>query len=230
MILYHGTSGGLLPSIRTKGLVPRRRRKSNWKDYPSRSDMVYLTTAYPLWFAFQAMDEAELALVLEIDGDRLQQGEWFPDEDFVAQCLAGQNDQPLKEVHLPLVRNLEDYRHHWRDSIAGLGNAAYRGVIPFSAVTRYCMVDMAKQKRLHLMCDPTISLMNYKFCGDNYREMVAWLFGDRPDYPIGHGGNELHFSMMEKYQPDIRQQAATMFADRDGITVTTVDLDTPVHS
>jgi hypothetical protein len=51
MKLYHGCSFENLRSIMTTGLHPRLEKKSNWKKAPSRPDMVYLTVAYPFYFA-----------------------------------------------------------------------------------------------------------------------------------------------------------------------------------
>ena len=51
MKLYHGCSVENLRSILLNGLRPRGYTKSNWRKTPSRSDMVYLTAAYPFYFA-----------------------------------------------------------------------------------------------------------------------------------------------------------------------------------
>ena len=50
MKLYHGCSLENR-AIFTGGLCPRGEKTSNWKKAPSRSDMVYLTIAYPFYFA-----------------------------------------------------------------------------------------------------------------------------------------------------------------------------------
>ena len=49
--LYHGTSFVFASKIMKKGIVPRHGQTSNWKNAPSRRDMVYLTTAYPFYFS-----------------------------------------------------------------------------------------------------------------------------------------------------------------------------------
>jgi hypothetical protein len=64
MKLYHGCSANDLLSIMTNGLCPRSDKKSNWKKNPSRPDMVYLTVAYPFYFA---LCHEGLAGVVEIE-------------------------------------------------------------------------------------------------------------------------------------------------------------------
>jgi hypothetical protein len=219
MKLYHGTTAELLPAISEKGIVPRGRRRGNWKNYPSRNDMVYMTVAYPLFFAFQAFQKGTHALLVEVDSDRLAEESLHPDEDFIAQALSHQRSCSIEDVHSEVRAGLEGYQHHWRDSLAGLGNCCHLGVVPQDAITRYCVVDLEKHKELLLVCDPSISLMNYKFCGEKYKSLVAWLFGERPDYLIGHGNNEMHFKMMESHDPGYRAAVEAMFSNRDGIKV-----------
>jgi hypothetical protein len=51
MRFYHGTSARRLTTILKDGIRPRLKTASNWEKMPSRPDMVYLTVAYPLYFA-----------------------------------------------------------------------------------------------------------------------------------------------------------------------------------
>lgn len=219
MKLYHGTTAELFPAISDKGLVPRGRRRGNWKNYPSRKDMVYLTVAYPLFFAFQAFKKGTHALLVEVDSDRLAEESLHPDEDFIAQALSHQRNCPIEDVHAEVRENLEGYQHHWRDSLAGLGNCCHLGVVPQDAITRYCVVDLEKQKELVLVCDPCISLLNYKFCGERYKSLVAWLFGERPDFLLGHGSNEMQWKLMEPMIPGYRAEMEALFAKREGVRV-----------
>jgi len=221
--LYHGTSGSGIGSIIKSGIRPRGRRRGNWKQYPSRADMVYMTTAYPLWFAIQSVSEKCEAVVLEVDSDRLDERLMHPDEDFIAQAVASHKKCGVESIHDEIRKTLEHYQEHWKDSVAHLGNCAFRGVVPFDAVTRYCTIDLENQKPLILNCDPSISLLNYRFCGEKYRSLVSWLFGDRPDYLIGHGDNEFHFKIMEPHDPEYQAKAERMFANREGITVVEVE-------
>ena len=53
--LYHGTSSRFLDRILKHGIKPRGKGTSQWDKFPSRPDLVYLTTAYPFYFAIQAI-------------------------------------------------------------------------------------------------------------------------------------------------------------------------------
>jgi hypothetical protein len=180
MKLYHGTSSRFLKDILEKGLQPRRKGKGNWKQYPSRSDMVYLTTAYPFYFAMGTKEDGELCLVIEIDSDRLDQELFYPDEDFVSQAIGG--SEGYQSIHSSIKKNLNKYRHHWKLSIENLGNCCYKGVVPSEAITRYCLFDSKQRSQLSFcMLDPTISILNYKIIGKHkYTNLVQWMFGDTP--------------------------------------------------
>jgi hypothetical protein len=90
MILYHGTSERHLHAIQRHGLLPRRMTgESNWSGkVASKKGFVYLTDAYPVYFAVGPALGAECApadlliLKVDVDEDRL-----YPDEDFIAWAL-----------------------------------------------------------------------------------------------------------------------------------------------
>jgi hypothetical protein len=201
--VYHGTSAKYLPEILKSGIVPRKRTgNSNWDHtVKSRDEFVYLTAAYAPYFAAQAVQEVEKALVLEIDLDKLDSRYMYPDEDAVAQSLMAEKDEggfesqeeadkfdmTLNELTDSL--DMEQYRHLWKNSLRALGNVAHRGPIPPEAITRYVTLDFTKHREFYFMVlDPTISILNYQICGQKYRDMTAWLFGDRELLPIGAMG------------------------------------------
>jgi hypothetical protein len=221
--IYHGTNAKNLSSILAKGIQPRGKKKGNWESFPSRPDMVYLTTAYAPFFAIQSCKTGEKALVLEIDMDKLDSRNLFPDEDFIVQAIAIQTNQAIEDVHEDIKNNIEDYQHHFEDSIRGLGNVSHKGIVPAGAVSRYCLIDTKKRLDLTVTSlDPSISLMNYRFCGERYRSIISWLFGDRPDFEIGIGGNETYLELMEKSQPGSKERTMQLFSNREGIEI--VDL------
>lgn len=183
MRLYHGTNEANLSKIKLHGLRPRQRRKSQWKEYPSRPDMVYLTTAYALYFALNSKGKSRY-MILEIESDELDQNKFFPDEDFIAQKLAWQEKAKLSDIHLDIRDNLEAYQQYWQDSIDGLGNCCYKGTIPFSAIKRICFLEPNTRMYIEIMAvDPAISILNYTLLGSKYRGLLAWLFGEQELLP-----------------------------------------------
>lgn len=217
MRLYHGTSSRHLARILDRGLEPRGRRKGNWKAYPSRRDMVYLTDSYAPFFAISGSKSGEKALILEVE---VEVEDLYPDEDFIVQVLAMQQGRPIEEIHDEIKDSLESYRHHAKDSLEGLGNCSHRGRLPETSLTRHCLVDVARRNDLAMICmDPCISIMNYRFCGSKYMSVISWLFGDRKDFELGMGGNDFYIDMVEKCQPGYRKMVEEMFSNREGIEV-----------
>lgn len=224
--LYHGTTGKLLPQILAAGIQPRgvSGAEGQWEKYPSREDLVYLTTLYPIYFGLNAMADGisggDTVLIVEVATDELPEDLFYPDEDFVAQGIANIRGCPLDEVHDDIVGNIEEYRHLAAHSVQHMGNLAYRGVIPPHAITRYCLLDPAKQTRLAWAgMDPLITPLNFHFCGDKYRSMVAWLFGDRDDWQMGFHDNEAWARQMEEMKAGSYREIMDGFKNRDGITV-----------
>lgn len=219
MKLYHGTSSRHLDRILEKGIKPRGRRKGNWKEFPSRKDMVYLTNAYAPFFAVQGTKGEEKALILEVDVSSLEEN-LYPDEDFIAQAVAHQTGRTIQEVHEGIRDSLESYKHLAMASLERLGNCSHKGGIPARSISRYCLVDCNARADLgSIIMDPSISLMNYRFCGEKYRSVISWLFGDRKDFSIGVGGNEVYIELVERCQPGYRKVVEDMFSNRSGIEV-----------
>jgi len=220
--LYHGTSYKNLNSILKNGIRPRGKRKGNWKEYPSRPDMVYLTNAYAPFFAIQSSKDK--ALILELDPAFLNQKSFYPDEDFIAQAIATQQNLSIEDVHCGIRENLEDYQHHAVDSLNGLGNICHKGTVPLSAISRYCVIDIKERADLVMSAiDPSISLMNYRFCGSRYRSIVSWIFGDRPDFEVGFGDNRAYIEMVEMTMPGYGEKVNNLFNNRKGIEVFVLD-------
>ena len=218
--LYHGTTTKHLKSILRNGLRPRGRRKSNWDHYPSRGDMVYLTTAYAPYFAVTQLDEGEQGVIVEVATNKLNATSLYPDEDFIAQALAHQWKMPLGIVHKRVRRTLHNYQHHTADSVQALGNAAHKGEIPLGAITRYATIDGDAQSYLFwIALDPCISLLNYRFMGPKYRSIIAWIMGDRPDFDADGFGNR---TITEQINPVYANHLRTIWSNRDGINVVTL--------
>lgn len=215
MKVYHGTGIQHLVSILTNGLRPRNKKKSNWKEFPSRKDMVYLSTAYAPYFAM--INNSDKAVILEIEIDELDQDKLFPDEDGIAQALSQQEKVPLDEVHDQVKDNLEFYQHLAMASIDLIGNICYQGTIKPEQIKRYTTIEFNKRTELTMICgDPSISVMNYKLCGNKYRTFTEWLMGDRPDFDIHGFGAEYSEFLYQQFPPQ-REQMQKMFNDRTGL-------------
>ncbi len=186
MKLYHGCSANDLPSILTAGLRPRSDKESNWEKNPSRPDMVYLTVAYPFYFAL--CHDAGPAAVVEIDARGLDRTRFFPDEDFITNAFAMQNSgRELGPQSQAYIREmLHSYGEYWKDSIRWQGNCCYQGSISPHCITRYCTFDPKARPALaaEIGGDPLINLDNYSLKGKSYRQLVAWMFGDRKVLPM----------------------------------------------
>jgi hypothetical protein len=182
MKIYHGTKEGFLARLRTGGLRPRGRRRTNWDAYPSRKDMVYLSTVYPFYFALHTKGKGR-ALVLEIETDELEEDRLYPDEDFVAGAIAYyKEDVSVCDIVDEVRAKLGDFREAWRESIAGLGNCCYKGVIPVRAIKRACFLEPDVRPWLTLrMVDQKVSILNFACMSALNLELVSWMFGDTPE-------------------------------------------------
>lgn len=186
MRLYHGTNAKFLPKIIKRGIWPRMiSARSNWPSFQSRPDMVYLSRAYPMYYAISACGEsAPKIAIIEVEIDMLQHERLFPDEDVIAQSVAKEFEVPVSVVHFDARDNLEDYQDKWKESILLMGNCCHQGVIPPFSFTRYATWDFEGwHKAVLLSIDPAISILNYQFRGEWYRKFVAWIFGDEKWLP-----------------------------------------------
>lgn len=187
MKLYHGTTARHLDAFLKYGLRPRiETGNSNWEKFKSRPDLIYLTTAYPLYFAANATEtkDDESALIVEVDSRRLNEKLFFPDEDFIAQVIAQREGRSLEIVQKEVTRDLEGYRHTWHMSLKGMGTCSYQGTILTETADKYVVIDLKKRPELWMsMTDPLITITNYKFRGVFYENFVKWVMGYRKWLP-----------------------------------------------
>ncbi len=181
MKVYHGTSFDRFTEITMNGLAPRGDTPTNWPDNPSMSDMVYLTTAYPFYFAeCTSAEDGSKPVVIEINMDHLLWKNLYPDEDFILQAMKEEDRWDLKDIR----NNIDQFRKYYQKSMDHLGNFCYRGVIPRQAMTRAVTVDYKNRGHLLMeVMDPTISIINYQIVGQKYKDLVAWFFGDKEELP-----------------------------------------------
>lgn len=210
MKLYHGTSERFLSQILANGIKPRKTRKGNWPNCPSHPSMVYLTTAYPLYFALNAALDGERALIIEVESTLLDENKLFPDEDFIVEST--------KQKHDAIRKHLKNFQHCWTKSIEYLGNCCYHGVVPIESMVRYCLFDSSRTAITMMGLDPCISVVNYRFCKDKYIGLVAWLFGDQATIPMDKEG-PTDRPEMDKMIESRRDYWQKQSADRTGVEV-----------
>lgn len=213
MLLYHGTSESRARKIMAEGLKPRGKSgKTNWKhSIESNPKAVYLTDAYPLYFAVQASNANERWAVIEIDTDLLDESKLHPDEDVLEQ--AGRNYDTLPK-NWGMIQRTRWYRKqaihnpNWKVSLKAMGTCAYYGVIPPEAITKIVLMDKNKYDGgFVLTCiDASICLANYKFCGEKYRAITKWLMGAQVS------PEEMMYTM-----PESIPVVAAILADRSGL-------------
>lgn len=223
MRLYHGTSERWLERIMRQGLRPRGDTAGNWDAYPSRPDMVYLTSTYPLYFGAVSAVADERVLILEMELEDLDEMRLFPDEDVVAQSiqhgLSRDSRLPLADIQRHVVENLEVYQEHWRHGLDAMGTVAHLGPIPPERIKAAALIDLTARPNSWLfssMVDPQISVLNYKVKGAWYQELVAWVMGHRSDIPESIAGlNLLDPEFAEKRREHLERESA----DRSGIAL-----------
>ena len=205
MKIYHGSNYDYLDYILEHGISPRKNKESNWEKAQSHPDMVYLSTAYPFYFSYCSTGDTEgKGVVFEVELESLNETLLYPDEDFIWHVLRQRN----KKITIEEVRDsLEDYAHNWELSIQHLGNCCYKGKIKPNLIQRYCVVDFKELGPLAwTIMDPTISVLNYRFCEEKYRGLVSWLFGDLERFPTDDisrvPGSEKHQEFWEKETKD----------------------------
>jgi hypothetical protein len=189
MLLYHGTDAACLAKIEQEGIKPRGRRKGNWSHtVRACPQAVYLTDTYPCYFAGQH----RIGAVFEVETDELSPFRLNADEDVLAQALKGKDGVPedLFEATRYFRRRLPTNQYNYEASLKAMGTCSYIGTIPPEAIKRVAVIDWPKQKSLLWRArDAQISLMNYRFCADDYQCMTRWLFGDEqweiPPIPTG---------------------------------------------
>ncbi len=227
MKFYHGCSAMDLPSIFTHGLCPRLDKQSNWKKNPSRPDMVYLTVAYPFYFA---LCHEGLAGVIEIEARGLDRLRFLPDEDFLTNALAMHDGRELDPYRKEEIRGmLHTYGDYWIESIRFQGNCCYQGTISPNHITRHCIFDPKTRPDLaeEISGDPCINLANYSIKGKSYRQLVAWMFGDRKLLPmVAEAKEQIHILRHSPADAEYLENVSQLLAlwqkescDRTGIDV-----------
>ncbi|MEE9366261.1 MAG: hypothetical protein V3W44_06185 [Dehalococcoidales bacterium] len=222
--LYHGTSESRAVGILEHGLTPRSQNgHKNWSN-ESHDWLVYLSECYAPYFGANASKDGERLAVIEVDVSKLDQQRLLPDEDFLEQASRFQKDLfevegiSMEERTRYFRDNIEIFAHHWEDSLCGLGNCAYAGPIGIEAISRVALFDHSKNqasKWIFLaLCDPTISLMNYRLCAEKYRAINRWVMGYK-DFDCG----QMAGPVSSAFQQDMVEEMNQMLSDQSSVDV-----------
>ncbi len=182
MILYHGTTIKALAKILKEGIKPRVGKKSNWEGYgTSRPDLVYLSDCYAPFFATSACKGTKdkgVIIKLEIDPTKIK---LYPDEEFLFNVLFKEkakkegNIQKLytsinpKKYQFLLNVKTQKPMEGWKASLD------YMGTVTADFIPKECVISYYVEKKnceFIFHCDPSISPLNYKICGQMYRDYL----------------------------------------------------------
>ncbi len=185
MLLYHGTNSKIAKIALVEGLKPRALTgTTNWKHSGNHSnkECVYLTDAYPLYFAINAVKRGTIPAIIEIDTDLLDESLLVPDEDVLEQANRRKDDLPADwsmQKRTKYYRDrLMEYQHAWPASLRAMGTCAYFGEIPAEAIRQVITVDHKVQPYVCAMAmDASMVIMNYQFVGERYKRLNDWIFG-----------------------------------------------------
>jgi len=235
--LYHGTSEPIARLILEQGLRPRSLTgvPGNWTHtVDSSPDCVYFSVAYAPYFAAIASNEDERWAIVEVETDRLEPSLMRPDEDFLEQATRGEGLKLLpsdiqrclrklktvKDRTLWFRENLCLFAPSWSQSIEGLGNAAYEGVVPPSAITRVAFFDQDSNPMIAMdACDPVVGMLAFKVMGQKHCAVTKWFFDPQEFFPGDLQPDQVpddeRFSILRK-TAERRQEA---LQKRDGLEI-----------
>lgn len=151
------------------------KQESNWEGkVESKHDLVYLTDAYPIYFARGATDEGDQLLILKVN---VNTRNIYPDEDFIARYLqyAHYPEMTLQDLN-PLV-DPKEFKQLAKNSLEFNGVCAVKKVTPQN-ILDYRTFDYKNDLRLILQTggDTTPIPDAYKVMGDMYRTSTNMLF------------------------------------------------------
>lgn len=186
MILYHGTNTTNLKKILKEGIKPREKKKSNWEGFGrSRPDLVYLTNCYAPYYADSACKgRGQLGVIikLEIDPTKIK---LYPDEEFIFNCAGileeakrtGKtqelwNEIDPKEYEIVIDKKTKQGKIGWKSSLRYLGTITAE-YIPPECIKGFYVAKTSIEFVMH--CDPSVSPINYKYCGPQYKEYLETL-------------------------------------------------------
>lgn len=178
MILYHGTSTDYLDQILNEGILPRKvtQHAGNYgEEVPSPENLVYLTSAYAVYYAHGAAKaKGSNPVVFAVEAD---ESDLYPDEDFIADCLrrAGQGEwKQLRKDRHPYL-----YEDYWRESLDHNGVVCTHAILPEQILDHRIIPRGETNLLFALGMDALPSMDNFTIYGALYRDCMAALFAER---------------------------------------------------
>lgn len=185
MYIYHGTNANSIPEILEHGLRPRMESggENRWGNFPSRKDMVYLSTHYAPYFAAGKCSSKDHPAIIRIKIDSLEEEAMYPDEDYIAFRL---RDEPGLETLVQKTAwarlHLLELQGFTQESLGSLGNIAYYGTVFPDQIDKIITFDPKSNPVIYGMSmDPTITIMNKFVLGRKYKMLSEWFFEEKSE-------------------------------------------------
>ncbi|WPM83004.1 hypothetical protein R5W60_21280 (plasmid) [Brucella pseudintermedia] len=229
MRIWHGTSSVHLESILGEGLKPRGSKASNWKA-ASHADLVYLSQAYALHYAGNAVDkEGGDVLLVEIDTELLPETRsMLADEDAILSALSmGIIERPafaeydpeltLHNVAELITADLGKYAEIGADaawSLSVIGNCTHAGIIPPEAITR--IVTYSAEANWWIgFHDPVVAIPNFRYLGGEFVKTQLCLIDRRDEAEAIETMFPMFFSL-DDLELHLRERKKEVWHRRDG--------------
>lgn len=205
--VYHATTELNAKNILNgKGIIPRSLLgiESRYTENPSNYECVYLTYSHGAFFAVSQNSDHDVlksqtasmngfanSAIIEIDGTKLDEMLFYPDEDYLEQTGKGKDSVSGNEKARTAYYRNEMFKHQsrWQDGFNAAGTIAYRGIIPVAAIKRVSYITwMPKNPQsclsiFKIMAKYTNgdfnSVARFPYLGATHRELTELFFGDR---------------------------------------------------
>lgn len=182
MKLYHGTTVESARRIKREGF--KYGVKYNWVGkIKSKKGYIYLSLAYAPFYAMTAKSSSDKRAIVKVS---VNKRDLYPDEDFLYRTAIG------SKVYTSGF-DLKQYKHLAGESLKYLGNAC---ALPKDI--KVIGVREFDARRLFMVCDPSITPINYKIMGHYYKKLTEWIYSGRKVEGFALHYNKLYDPQMYK--------------------------------